>query len=59
MEAPSSIVWLVTGKCNLACSHCYAQRFQGRHELSAEEAQGLVTEAAQMGVRHLAFAGGE
>lgn len=59
MATPSSLIWLVTGRCNLACSHCYAQRFARCRELSAAEAAGLVEEAARAGVRHLGLAGGE
>lgn len=55
----SSLIWLVTGRCNLSCSHCYAERFQGQVELSPEEAGVLVADAARAGVRHLGMAGGE
>ncbi|MEE9201707.1 MAG: radical SAM protein [Dehalococcoidia bacterium] len=56
---PSSLIWLVTGRCNLACEHCYASRFQVGEELSSEEASELIAEAARVGVQHLGLAGGE
>jgi radical SAM protein with 4Fe4S-binding SPASM domain len=56
---PSSLIWLVTGQCNLVCDHCYASRFPVGEELSTEEAEALVAEAARLGVQHLALAGGE
>lgn len=56
---PSSLIWLVTGRCNLSCDHCYAARFPLREELSPEEARALVAEAARTGVQHLGLAGGE
>ncbi len=55
----SSLIWLVTGRCNLSCSHCYAERFQGQDELSPIEAASLVEDAARAGVQHLGLVGGE
>jgi len=53
------VVWLVTGKCNLSCRHCYAARFSGLPELSTEEALKVVEGIAEIGARHLSITGGE
>ena len=59
MEKLRSLVWLVTAKCNLSCTHCYAQRFSGQHELGTGEALALLTEAASLGAGWLGLVGGE
>lgn len=56
---PQVLIWLVTARCNLACSHCYAARFQKRGELSAGEAGEVVRQAAHEGATHLSLCGGE
>ena len=58
-KGPRSIIWLVTSRCNLSCRHCYATRFPKEGELSEEEALNLIDQAAELGVRHIGFTGGE
>ncbi len=53
------IIWLVTGRCNFSCRHCYASRFAGCPELEESEAERLVREAAAVGVRYISLTGGE
>lgn len=59
MKKLRSLVWLVTARCNLSCTHCYAQRFRGQRELDSGEALALLIEAAGLGVGWLGLAGGE
>ena len=54
-----SIVWLLTGRCNLNCKYCYASRFKGLKELSKNECLRIVREAGMLGVDHISFTGGE
>ena len=58
-KGPRSIIWLVTSRCNLSCRHCYATRFPRKGELSEGEALDLIDQAAELGVRHIGFTGGE
>lgn len=53
------VVWILTGRCNLSCRHCYASRFSGLPELSTEEALKVVDGIAEIGARHLSITGGE
>ena len=59
LKGPRSIIWLVTSRCNLSCRHCYATRFPKEGELSEEEALNLIDQAAELGVKHIGFTGGE
>jgi Predicted Fe-S oxidoreductases len=57
-----SFLWLeITGKCNLACQHCYAGSSpQGHHgRMSATDWQRVISQAAEMGCRSVQFIGGE
>jgi len=58
-EGPREIIWLLTARCNLACCHCYTARFLGKGELEPDQAVRLVKDAANAGVRHIGFSGGE
>lgn len=57
------LVWNVTARCNLACSHCYADAVVGsgggRYELSTGEGEALLASAAEAGVPVVLFSGGE
>lgn len=59
INGPKVIVWLLTSRCNLACCHCYAARFQDRGDLDEEQALKVVNEAAMAGVKRITFTGGE
>jgi MoaA/NifB/PqqE/SkfB family radical SAM enzyme len=55
-------VWLeITGKCNLRCTHCYADSVpEGAHSaLSRDEWQSIITDAQEMGAETIQFIGGE
>src|SRR5450759_4389668 len=55
------IVWSVTKKCNLACSHCYidAADAAASDELNTDEAQKLIDDAATLNPPVMLFSGGE
>lgn len=53
------IVWLITGKCDLKCRHCYASRFYGFEELSTEEAIKVIKGLLEINANHISFTGGE
>lgn len=52
-------MWIVTGKCNLNCRHCYASPYRSEADLSSAESRRLARELADAGVRHINFTGGE
>ena len=55
------IVWSVTKKCNLACSHCYidAADAADSDELNTDEAHKLIDDAATLHPPVVLFSGGE
>ncbi|GDY33954.1 radical SAM/SPASM domain-containing protein [Gandjariella thermophila] len=60
--ARSTFLWLeLTGTCQLACSHCYADSSPaGTHgSMAAEDWRRVIDQAAEMGVRTVQFIGGE
>lgn len=58
-EELETIIWIVTGKCNLACKHCYATPYRGEDELPTNTVVAVLREAADAGVGHVHFTGGE
>ncbi len=54
-----SIIWIVTGRCNLCCKHCYATPYRSEPELGREAALKLAEEIAEAGVKYINFTGGE
>lgn len=58
-----SFLWLeITAKCNLTCSHCYADSGPQRElygNMTYEDWCRVIAEAAQIGCRRLQFIGGE
>ncbi len=57
-----SFMWLeITGKCQLECTHCYADsRPQGTHgTIDLADWQRVISEAAELGVARIQFIGGE
>ena len=54
-----TIIWIVTGKCNLACKHCYATPYRGEGELPTDTVVTVLREAVEAGVEHVHFTGGE
>ena len=53
------VVWNCTPRCNLACSHCYAAHEGEQHELSTEQALGVIDDLASFGAPVVLFSGGE
>ena len=57
---PAYVVWELTLRCDLACTHCGSRGGRPRpHELSTERALEVVNELAQMGTREVVLIGGE
>lgn len=62
MNSPnkSAVVWEITLKCNLGCSHCGSRAGQSRaKELSTTEALDLVKQMAEIGIEEVGLIGGE
>lgn len=58
--APRYVVWELTLKCDLACSHCGSRAGRPRaEELTVEECADLARQLAAMGTREVVFIGGE
>ena len=61
-QATTSFLWLeITGRCQLACSHCYADSgLEGTHgTMSTADWVRVIDEAAELGVGFVQFIGGE
>ena len=56
---PQAVIWIISGKCNLRCVHCYASRFLSAKELTTSEKLKLIRELAESGVAHVGITGGE
>jgi len=55
---PEFLIWIVTSRCNLECSHCYAAKFS-KAELDEKEKLLLVKDALQAGIKTINLTGGE
>lgn len=56
----TNVVWEITLKCNLACSHCGSRAGEARSdELSTAEALDLVQQLKEVGIREVTLIGGE
>jgi radical SAM protein with 4Fe4S-binding SPASM domain len=55
------VVWNMTQRCNLRCSHCYidADALSNKEELSTSEAKRLLKDLALFKVPRILFSGGE
>jgi len=53
------VVWNVTSRCNLSCTHCYASASAAGDELSTDEALALIDDLAAFGAPVLLLSGGE
>jgi len=53
------VVWNVTSRCNLSCTHCYAATEGRTDELSTDEALTVIDDLAAFGAPVLLFSGGE
>jgi MoaA/NifB/PqqE/SkfB family radical SAM enzyme len=64
-ESPRGLrfLWLeITGKCNLTCTHCYADSGPSgtlRGAMTLNDWKRVIDEAAELGCRQLQFIGGE
>jgi len=61
-ENELSFVWLeITGKCQLACDHCYAE--SGQHgtngQMTVDDWSNVIDQSARLGTRMVQFIGGE
>jgi AdoMet-dependent heme synthase len=59
---PRLVFWETTAACNLTCSHCRRTEVADAvspHELSTQEAEGLIDELSGWGRTILVFSGGE
>jgi hypothetical protein len=59
---PKAVYFVVTNRCNLACTYCYAESSptaSTEGDLSTEEALKVIDQVADLGVRRLTFTGGE
>jgi radical SAM protein with 4Fe4S-binding SPASM domain len=57
---PRYVVWELTLKCDLACTHCGSRAGPARDdELSTDEALGVVEQLAEMGAGEVVLIGGE
>lgn len=54
-----TMIWLITGRCNYNCKYCYAKRFKELPELDTYECMRIISEASKLGIRNIAFTGGE
>lgn len=61
LQVPPVIMLSVTQRCNLSCAGCYmhARGKTNTQELSGNQLSALVTEAEELGVSFMVFAGGE
>lgn len=59
--APFLVIWETTQACDLTCSHCRASAQPERHadELSTEEGERLLADAAEMGTPVFILSGGD
>lgn len=55
---PKSILFEVTHRCNLNCIHCY-EPHRDQREMSTRQVMNLIDQAAELGVPHMSFGGGE
>lgn len=53
------VVWNVTARCNLTCTHCYAAATGAPDELTTSEAKVVIDDLAAFGCPVLLFSGGE
>jgi len=60
VDVPLHVGWQCTARCNLRCTHCYADAGErSPDELSTEEAKNLIDSVSDLGARSLVFTGGE
>lgn len=55
--SPIMVIWAVTSKCNLNCTHCYQPKTQ--KDLSTPDMKRIIDKIAEMGTNIIALSGGE
>ena len=55
---PFLLVFHITGRCNLQCAYCYASSYD-QTDLKTEVVQDVLSQAAELGTRHVILSGGE
>ena len=58
-QVPLSVLFELTGRCNLDCQHCYLDIAHPPPELSTEQALDVVDQIADAGALFLTLSGGE
>jgi MoaA/NifB/PqqE/SkfB family radical SAM enzyme len=58
LQAPLTIKWGITRRCNLNCKTCYSKKKIGE-ELSKEEVFKVIDQLYSLGIPHIIFGGGE
>lgn len=53
------VVWNVTYRCNLSCTHCYAATHGPQKELTTDQAYAVLDDIAAFGAPVVLFSGGE
>lgn len=56
-RVPPLAFWYATEKCDMECKHC-CYPAKDRSDLSTEQAKGIISQVAEMGVKAFAFVGG-
>jgi MoaA/NifB/PqqE/SkfB family radical SAM enzyme len=56
---PESVVFLLTDRCNAGCSFCGIERSDTYHDLPLEVIFDCINQSHELGVRRIAFSGGE
>jgi AdoMet-dependent heme synthase len=60
IEKPIIMGWGITSLCNLTCPHCYsAATKKARNELDTGESLEIIKAAKELGIRKIAWTGGE
>lgn len=61
LRAPVNVTWEITGRCNLACTHCLSADIRGGHneDLDLRECRHLIDELDRLKVFQINFGGGE
>jgi radical SAM protein with 4Fe4S-binding SPASM domain len=58
-EKLETIIWIITGYCNLRCPYCYASNYSQETPLPLSQVKKVIDEAAGLGVEYIQFTGGE
>lgn len=60
LNAPLSVCWQITTKCNLNCKYCLSDSgAKGEYGLSTEDAIKVIEKLGKIGINRLDFTGGE